>query len=230
MEAGRGSGPMGAAEGGNRPSAGAAVPVPVWWAPSEAGCGRPTGSGRRWPCSCCRPAAGRCGTGSARVSGAGPEKGLPHGEARRGRARTLPLGAGARAGPPRAARGGARESPLARAGGCGRAAALPRPLLCRPAPPRPARPAPGCAAPSRRCRFACRSRGAATAASRWAGLNAGRDGSRRSRGVPGFRGAAARLEEGTALRCTAAAGGTACSVSVLPEGFHSQTADISVCL
>lgn len=77
-----GSGPMGAAAGGNRRRAGAAVPVPVWRAPSEAGCGRPTGSGRRWPCSCCRPAAGRCATGSARVSGAGPEEGRPRGTAR----------------------------------------------------------------------------------------------------------------------------------------------------
>lgn len=82
--------------------------------PSKAGCRRPTGSGRRWLCSCCRPAAGPCATGSARVSGAGPD--------RRG-------GEPGPAGGPRARRGEAAPAacPARWCEGPGRGAALRRP-------------------------------------------------------------------------------------------------------
>lgn len=90
------------------------------------------------------------------------------------------------------------EVPSARAGGCGRSGALPRPVLRRAALPRPvpSRARPRCAALSRRrrrCRFARRSRRAAAARSaalRRAGTEAipGRDGE-----LWGFCGAAARL-------------------------------------
>lgn len=78
VAAGRGAGQWGGGGGGSR----CGVVVPVRRAlPGEAGCGRPRGFARRWPCSCCRPVAERCATGTARVSAAGPGQRARRGEA-----------------------------------------------------------------------------------------------------------------------------------------------------
>lgn len=82
VAAGRGAGQWGGGGGGSRRGVVVVPVLPVRRVlPGEAGCGRPTGFARRWPCSCCRPVAERCAKGTARVSAGGPGPRARRGEA-----------------------------------------------------------------------------------------------------------------------------------------------------